>query len=149
MIWLASGRAGGVLAGAIGSYLLFAAACTSWQEETKGLATAPPATTSSVGGGGAGGAGPCLGCNEFFMATSSCVDPACPGPDEVCEGAARDALEAFMECALCTACPTECAAECGAGGTGGAPGMSDGCQVCVIGTLTGACASEYGTCSQQ
>jgi hypothetical protein len=136
---------GGYWLGLTAASILLAAACTSWRDETKGTAAIPTTATSSTGGGGGGS---CLGCNDFLIQSSTCEPSACPAIEDVCEGAARDAVDALMGCAMCGACAGACVVECGAGGSGGSPAMSDGCEQCMMGAIMGACASEYGTCSQ-
>lgn len=127
----------------MGLALLGTATCTDWQDETKGRAL--QTTTTAAQGGGGGGA--CMSCNDFFTASSSCQDPDCPSEDEVCAGASQDALDAFFDCAYCDACPSECPGECGGGGSGGG-GMSAACQTCLIGALSGQCATQYSACTQ-
>jgi len=139
--------------------LLSAATCTAWRDETKGMATVATTTypttsnggssgsggSGGSGGSAAGGGGPCMTCQAFFTASSTCVAPNCPGMDQVCSGAAADALSAFGDCMFCDACPSQCPGMCGSSSISG---LSPTCQGCVVGALSGACAAQFGACQQ-
>jgi hypothetical protein len=65
----------------------------------------------------------------------------------VCEGAARDALDALLDCIFCDACPSACPDQCGGCGGDSLGGLSEACEGCLIGALGSSCATAYQTCA--
>ncbi len=124
---------------------VLSACTTQWRDETKGLDTATQTTTTTTDGGtGGGGGDPCSSCDDFFTASSTCQAPDCPSADEVCSGTSRVALDAFFDCVFCNACSAQCPDLCGSDDLNE---VSGACEGCLIGTLGGACANEYATCT--
>lgn len=119
----------------------FSAACTGWQDETKGTMMPPVGPSPAAGGGGAAA---CWTCSDLVQASQGCTGANCPDIGDVCAGGASDAIDDFRVC-LCAACPADCGEICGAGG-GGTLEASATCQGCLFGAITGACGTEYANC---